>query len=559
MLAELYVADFALIEDLQVDFYSGLNIISGETGAGKSLLTDAVGLLMGNRADKELIRYGSKRALVEGTFIGPFCRGFLAALAEHGLAAEDDTLVVTREINVEGKNLCRVNGRRVSLSTLNDLIPRIMNLHSQREHFDFLREERQLAIVDHHGGVKLAQCKAQVAADYEKWRQAADKVRELQKKHAETGDKQDYLLYRINEIEALNLQEREDETLRRDIELLKTGTQRLSAAADIYDKLNQVAEDLHDAMVGLQSLTRLDDTLNQERDTVTEAYYNVEDICHTVASYRDGIEADPQGLDAAESRLSAIEALKKKEGTDLAGIFQRHQEFKAEVESLTNYDYLLEQYSAEESTAAADLQQKSQTLRALRQGAGEDLSRLIVAELQEVMLPNAAFAVDFTDAPPSAEGMDKATFLISMNRGEELKPLAKVASGGEISRILLALEIILGSAAAVNTMIFDEIDSGMGGKTAAAVGRKLSQLAQNIQVFAVTHSPLVAAYADAHFYIEKRGVGDRTQVYLTKLAGDKVAAEIARMISGDESSAASLVQAGELLAAAKDHKSKGVE
>lgn len=556
MLAELYVADFALIEDLQVDFYKGLNIITGETGAGKSLLTDAVGLLMGNRADKELIRYGSKRALVEGTFIGPFSRNFMEILVEQGLEAEDDTLVVTREINVEGKNLCRINGRRVSLSVLNSLIPRIMNLHSQREHFAFLREENQLSIVDDHGGIPLVQAKEEVAAAYEEWHEASRRISDLRQKHAEAQEKKDYLLYRIQEIEALGLEPEEDETLRHDIDMLKTGTQRLEMAVAIYEDLNRAGELLHNAMAGLQALTRMDVSLNNEANTVTEAYYNIDDICHTLVSYRDNIDADPQGLDQAQARLSQIEALKKKENTDLDGILRRYREFKDQVEALEDYDYLIQRYTAQEEKAAKVLKAKAEALRILRQEAGADLSRRIVDELHQVMLPNARFYVAVEDAPMSCHGMDRVTFLISMNKGEELKSLSKVASGGEISRILLALEIILAGAAGVGTMIFDEIDSGMGGKTAGAVAQKLAQLAGDIQVFAVTHSAIVASYADAHFYIEKRGIDDRTNVYMTLLEGKGVAGEIARMISGDETSAASLAQANELLTAAAQVKEK---
>lgn len=556
MLAELYVADFALIEDLQVDFYKGLNIITGETGAGKSLLTDAVGLLMGNRADKELIRYGSKRALVEGTFIGPFSPGFMNILEEQGLDAEDDTLVVTREINVEGKNLCRINGRRVSLSVLNSLIPGIMNLHSQREHFVFLREENQLSIVDDHGGASLLQAKEEVAAAYGEWHEASRRISDLRQKHDEAQEKKDYLIYRIKEIEALGLEPGEDEALRHDIDMLKTGTRRLELAVSIYEDLNSAGEILHNAMSGLEALTRMDPALSNEAAAVTEAYYNIDDICHTLAAYRDNIDADPQGLDQAQERLSQIEALKKKENTDLDGVLRRYREFKEQVEALDDYHYLIQSYAAQEEKAANVLKEKASVLRELRREAGADLSRRIVAELHQVMLPNAQFAVAVEDAPMSSHGMDKVTFLISMNKGEELKPLSKVASGGEISRILLALEVILAGAAGVGTMIFDEIDSGMGGKTAGAVAQKLAQLAGGIQVFVVTHSAIVASYADAHFYIEKRGIDDRTNVYMTLLEGEKVSGEIARMISGNETSAASLAQANELLTSAAQIKEK---
>lgn len=558
MLAELYVADFALIEDLRVDFYRGLNIISGETGAGKSLLTDAVGLLMGNRADKELIRCGAKRALVEGTFAGPFSPGFLGMLTEAGFEVEDDTLIITREINVEGKNLCRINGRRVSLSVLNDIVPQIMNLHSQREYFAFLREDKQMAIVDYYGGQELSGAKEETAIAYRHWREAEKRLKELVTKREETEEKKDFLLYRIKEIEALSLEPGEDERLRRDIELMRTGTRRLELSDDIYGKLNDATESLYGAMEGLKSLTSMDDVLNDEKERITEAYYDVEDIGHTLSAYRDGIEADPQGLDRAESRLSEIEALLKKENTDLNGLLRRYREFKSEVESLNDYEYFFSKYQKEESDAAAVFQAKAEYLHDLRVRAGNDLSRLVEKELHDVMLPNAKFALSLEEGSLSADGGDRAVFLISMNKGETLKPLAKIASGGEMSRVFLALEIILGRGTEVEIMIFDEIDSGMGGKTAAAVAQKLAALSRGIQVFAITHSPIVASYADAHFYIEKKGVGERTNVYIAKLEGDGVKSEIARMISGDEDSAVSLSQASELLEEAGKNKIKGV-
>ncbi|MEG0874993.1 MAG: DNA repair protein RecN [Clostridiales bacterium] len=547
MLAELYVENFALIENLRVEFYDGLNIISGETGAGKSLLTDAVGILMGGRADKEFIRYGSKKALVEGTFIGPFSRGFLDKIEENGIKIEDETLVVSREINVEGKNLCRIDGRRVSLNVLSALLPYLMNMHSQTEHFSFLKEDFQITVLDKFGGAQIDAAKETVAGDYKTWAHSHVKTQELKKKNNQTAEKLDFLQYRLGELGDLNLVADEDENLRNKINMLKTGTERFENSYALHEQLATATENLYEAMENLKELANIDTGLAEFSTVVTDAYYNIEDVRDSIRQYRDNIEADPQGLENAQERLSILERIKKKYSTDLQGLLAIYDETKAEINTLEDFDYLLKKLQKIEVENLKNLHNSASALTDVRRKFGEDLASKIKEQLRDLMLPHANFKVDLEPVAISVNGGDHVRFLISMNKGEDLKPLAKVASGGEISRILLAMKVILGSADQVQTMIFDEIDSGMGGKTIGAVGEKLRVLAESIQVFAVTHSAIVAAKADHHFYIEKSEFMGRTTVDLTELSGENIKTEIARMLSGNEKSSISLSQAAELL------------
>lgn len=546
MLAELYVENFALIEKLQVSFYEGFHIISGETGAGKSLLTDAVGLLLGGRADKGFIGKAAEKALVEGTFVGPFRTEVLSSFEAAGYPV-DEEIVIAREIHEEGSNLCRINGRRVSLSVLKELVPSIMNLHSQAESISFLKEDHQIAVVDALGGGDLKEKKEAMAAAYSTYHKAHKERRLLEKQHRDAAEKVDFLEYRIKELSEMQLQSGEDCRLQEEISLMKSATKRLADAEELHSQLNSAVESLYEALSVGKRLGGMDESIVSDLEVLSSSYYDIEDLRNTVAQYRDQIEAEPYALEQAEERLSRLSRLKKKYNKDIDGLLLLLQDSEKELSAVTDFDYQKEQLEKAESAAYQRVIAAAEVLTEARKKIGKDLAEKITVELQDLMLPHASFETAITDGTLSANGKDEVSFLISMNRGEERKPLVKIASGGEISRILLAMKVILGKTDRVQTMIFDEIDSGMSGKAAAKVGEKLQLLAKDMQVFAVTHSPIVAAKADHHYHIEKMDFFDKTIVEISELKGEDIKKELARMLSGNEKSEVSLKQAEALL------------
>lgn len=545
MLAELYVKNFALIENLQIEFHDGLNVITGETGAGKSLLTDAVGLLMGGRADKEFIRYGCARALVEGTFTGPFSASLNDLLIENDM--NDDVIVICREISAEGKNLCRINGRRVSLGFLSSLVPGLMNMHSQTEHFYLLHEDHQLSLLDRFGGEEIIKAKDTLSSAYHLWQTAANKRKELEQKNEDREKEMDFLRFRINELRELALEPGEEESLRHEIALLSTSDRRFTESDTIYRALSDATESLYHAMESAKRACDFDADLAESAESLTESYYNIEDACEFYRQYRDRIDSDPLRLNEAEERLDRILRMGKKYHSDCDGMIALLSSMEQDLATFEDFDDNLTRLRKEEDDAYAQVLLKADALSELRASAAERLSKLILDEIQSLMLPDAVFNIKLDKQSMTKEGQDRVTFMISMNKGEQQKPLSKVASGGEMSRILLGMKVILAQMDQVGTMIFDEIDSGLGGKTATKVGEKLRRLSREIQVFSVTHSAIVAACADYHYRIEKHDEGARTVTTISELDSDARKREIARMLSGNETSEVSLSQAESLI------------
>lgn len=549
MLAEIYVENFALIEKLQIEFHSGLNILTGETGAGKSLLTDAVGMLNGGKGDRDLIRRGTGKALVEGTFRGPFSAGIIDFCNEAGIDSE--LIVISREMNTEGKNVVRVNGRRVTLSFLEELSPMLMNMHSQTEHFSLFQEDAQLILLDRFGGEEILAQKEKTKSAYRNWQEKKTELNDVKAKISDREERLDFLKYRCREIEAYHFMPDEEESVRAEIALLASGKARYEDAQLIYEALNGnnggAVAALYDSLEAIKRISQKDAEMADKAEALNDIYYSLADIADEIGAYKGSIEIDPIRLEDLEQRLSDIKKAEKKYGRDIPGILEYYREMQAEIETLTDSEFVLENLTKAEQAALADLKAEAEALTEIRKKFGQALAEAIQLQLREMYLPNAEFSVAFQDIPLSAEGKDKIIFMASMNKGEELKPLAKVASGGEISRVLLAAKIILGKLDAVQTMIFDEIDSGLGGETAGKIGEKLKVLGNDLQVFAVTHSPLVAAYADHHYYIQKQEHNDRVTVGVTELTQEQIPTEIARMLSGDKNSAVSLKQAEELL------------
>ena len=559
MLTELYVRNFALIRELRTEFAAGLNIITGETGAGKSLLTDAVSLLLAGKGDRELIRRGTDCAVVEGTFTGPFARGVVSFCRDNGIdgfgdnnGGDESQLIITRELTAAGKNTVRINGRRVTLALLERLSPMLMNIHSQTEHFSLFKEEEQLLLLDRFGGAEAKACLEKVALAFSQWQDSHKALTEFHRSLKDREERIEFLKFRRQELKSLNLKPGEKEEIQEELSLLRTASERYETGRGVYDILNGSAESgavdlLYAAMERIKELSLKDKSLVPLAESLSDAYYGADDVRTEMASYCHNIEADPQRLEELENRYAEIGRGERKYHTDAEGIISLLETTEQELAALEDVDNSLGGFEKAERKAAAHYKEAADELTSLRKSVGESLSQGIIAQLKEMRLKDACFTVALKPASPSPKGLDAVTFMATMNKGEELKPLAKVASGGEISRVLLAAKIMLGRMDDTDTMIFDEIDSGLGGETASRVGEKLQLLASDMQVIAVTHSPLVAAYADKHYYIHKEDKEGRVVVDMELLDESLRPMELARMVSGDAGSAVSLAQAEQLL------------
>ena len=387
MLAEIYVENFALIESLQVEFHSGLNIITGETGAGKSLLTDAVGMLLGGKGDKDLIRQGTGKALIEGTFSGPFSAAVNDFCAENGI--EGDLLVVSREMNADGKNTVRLNGRRITLAFLEQLSPLLMNIHSQTEHFSLFKEEEQLFLLDRFGGEAVAAQKNKVKDAFFRWQEAKKELNELSRKLSEKEKRLDYLNFQLKELQGLGLSPGEEETLREEIRLLSTSASRYEDAQRVYAALNGgeyggAVSLVYDAVEMLRSISDRDPSLKELARGLQDAYYTLEDTREEMLAYKDGIEVDPYRLEEMETRLSDIKKAEKKYHTDAEGIIAYQKEVEEELAAFEDADFYIEKAEKKEREAFLGFSEEAEILTALRREVGERLSSAIEEQLHDM-------------------------------------------------------------------------------------------------------------------------------------------------------------------------------
>ncbi len=552
MLAEIYVENFALIEALRIEFCEHLNIISGETGAGKSLLTDAVGLLMGGRGEKEQIRTGAKKTLVEAVFHGPFFGGIEKLLEKDEL--KDGTIVVSREIYTSGKNICRLNRRQIPLSFLKDITAHLLIIHNQFAHIGLMKEPHQLELLDRYGGERMDEKKKQMETAYQSWRKAKHDLSALEAEMEKQAQEFDFLRFQQNELSEAALRAGEREELERELSILENSQTIYEAGMEAYEALygaeNGNARDMvYHALVAVERILPYDQSLTLAKESLNDIYYNLEDIAETMRRYGEDLERDPRHMEEVEERIARIKTLEKKYRRNTDGLLTLLDEINARLERFENIDNLLATVKEDEKQASLAAIEKAAILSETRKDASRSLAADILGQLRELLLPDAKFEASIVPNALGPNGADQVEFMISLNPGEELKPLKKVASGGEMSRIILGMQVILAGLGQVGTMVFDEIDSGLGGKAAAKVGEKLQALGNGVQVIAVTHSPLVAAVADRHFYIEKTVAGGKTTINLSRLTGKAVKQEIARMITGDSESDITLNQAEALLRA----------
>ncbi len=568
MLQELSISNFAIIDQLRLSFVPGLNVLTGETGAGKSIIIDAVSALLGGRLSGEtVIRSGTERASIEGVFtltpeqghsLGPM-------LEEYGLDDGEGALILSRELNRSGRNICRVNGRAVTLAVLEQFGQRLIDIHGQSEHLSLLRVREHLDYLDRYAGLSAERTRlAQTVADLRRVRQAlASSLRD----ERELARRMDLLQFQVAEIEAAQLDPDEEEDLFHQRTLLANAERLQELANSSYVLLNGGEQqrrsglDILGAVIhDLGQLERLDPSVAEHRQAVEGAVYQLEDVARALRTYRDTIEYSPARLKQVEDRLSLIQSLKRKYGSTLAEVLQFGRTAREELEAIShNEEHVAELREREAELLRQAGDQAAVLSQARRQVAGT-LERAIEEELAELKMDRARFVVSLerVEDPAGPEidgqrwaldatGVDRVEFLIAPNVGEPPKPLAKIASGGETSRLMLAMKSVLSAADAVPTLIFDEIDAGISGRVGALVGRKLWSLTQGRhQVLCVTHLPQIASFADCHLSVCKRVESDRTVTEVHSLGDGERSPELAAMLGGD--SEASLLNARELLA-----------
>jgi len=556
MLVEVSIRNFALIDSARLALSPGLNVITGETGAGKSILIDAVELALGARASAEVVRTGADRAVIDVVFDIMDSPALGRLLEEMGLGeAADPTLVITREVPLDGRATCRVNGRVVNLATLREVTQHLIDIHGQHEHQSLLRPERHVELLDAFGGEATAALREEVERAYRAWQATLEEMTGLGGDERDRARREDLLRFQVEEIERARLRPGEEEELQAERRLLANASRRHEAASRAYACLyggSGGAGAAHDllsqALASLEETAVLDPAAAPLAEAVRQAAVLVDEAARDVRRYRDEVFFDPARLAEVESRLDLISGLKRKYGASVEEVLAYGERARAELERLARSAELLEQLKARAEEERGALVRAAAELSQLRREVAAGLARAVEVSLADLGMGKTKFEVGFTpEDPPGPRGAEKVEFLIAPNPGEPPKPLARIASGGELSRIMLALKTILAESDEIPTMIFDEIDSGVGGGAAQAVGEKLAALALGRQVLCVTHLARIASLADAHHFITKETVDGRTHTVVTTLGPDERRAEIARMLAGHPPTPITLAHAQEML------------
>jgi DNA repair protein RecN (Recombination protein N) len=557
VLVELAIRNLAIIESVRLPFGAGFTVLTGETGAGKSIIVDAVTLLLGGRASAEMIRTGCDMASIEGVFSpSPEVADALRPLLQElGLESDQEELILRRDISRQRRNACRVNGYTVTLSALEEIGAHLIDIHGQGAHLSLLRPRSHIDFLDRFGGL-MPQRQA-FAERARALRQARSDLRALQRDERELARRVDLLTYQIDEIRAARLKPDEEEELRRQETLLGNAERRMELSAEAYELLSagegrraSVVDSLSSAAEQLRELAELDESLAEQSQLLEEIQYNVEDLARSVRHYRDAVEYDPETLATVQDRLDLIRSLKRKYGEAIEDILAFAARAEEELDAITHSEERMEQLQQEQVRLLGELAELGQALSAARREVAERLRAAIEPELNELNMEGAQFLVDIRweeaeDGVPVNEGryafddtgLDRVEFLIAPNPGEEPKPLARTASGGETSRLMLAMKTALSAADPMPTLIFDEIDAGIGGRTGTIVGDKLLRLAADHQVFCVTHLAQIAASGTQHFRVAKEVIEGRTISLTRPLTYDERVQELAVMLGGVDTEA----------------------
>lgn len=565
MLTRLSVQNYALIESLEVEFQPGLNILTGETGAGKSILIGALGLALGERADSDSVRTGARQAVVEADFRID-SHGALKGLFDELGLEWTGALSVRREVSAAGKSRALVNEGQVPLAGLKRIGDAILDMHGQHQHQSLLYEERHLDFLDGYARTWPERERAGVLfADH---RRIRSELEELRSREKLTKEKLDLYAFQIKEIEAAKLAEGEEEELEREQAVLSNSEKLFSLASDgyrlLYENEGSVSEQLGAAQRALEQIAGIDGRIEEMRQGASAASAQLEELARELRRYRDSIQFDPGRLEEIRQRLDLVRALKKKYGSregGVASVLNHLVRIKSEVDSVEHGQERIAKLENELENRRRELERACLEISEKRQEAAKRMGKEVLNQLKDLGMEKASFKVEVTQAEEEgglvrkggksyrseASGIDQVRFLIAPNTGEELKPLSKIASGGEISRVMLAVKTILAEVDQVSSLVFDEIDAGIGGRVAEAVGRKLRQIGERRQVLCITHLPQIAALAQAHYRVSKVEQGGRTLTTVERLLEKERVEEVARMLGGEKVSESALRHAREMV------------
>ncbi len=555
VLGELIVENYAVVERARIRLHPGFNVLTGETGSGKSIVVDALGLLFGERASSDVVRAGAARARIAGIFEIPNGTAARAALESAGIEIEDGELLIEREILANGKSRAFAGSRPVAAGYLRELAPLLGDIHGQHDSQQLFSADVQRSMLDAFAGAGAAV--AELGALYRGWKTAAREAEEFERGSQERLRMADLWRFQLREIETAALQPGEDAALENERAVLRNIGKLQDAAAAAYAALYDAPENafalLRTAAKKVDELARIDGNLQTVADALRPVEIAVSEAAGTLRDYLDRLEADPQRLEGVESRLALVERLKRKYGGSLDEILAFLEEARAQLATVDDEAGRRAELAARVQQAADAYSAAALKMTAVRQQASAKLSKAVERELGALAMQGTAFRIGVEPAPWSEHGADAVQFLIAANAGEELKPLSRVASGGELSRVALALRTSLGKAAraegGARALVFDEIDTGIGGAVAESIGRRLKSLAAGDQVLCVTHLAQIASFADHHYAVEKREAKGRTVASVEELTAEQRTREIGRMLSGERVTEEALRNAARMLEA----------
>ncbi|MCY7812653.1 DNA repair protein RecN [Bacillus spizizenii] len=576
MLAELSIKNFAIIEELTVSFERGLTVLTGETGAGKSIIIDAISLLVGGRGSSEFVRYGETKAELEGLFLLESGHPVFDVCTEQGIDVSDEMIVMRRDISTSGKSVCRVNGKLVTIASLREIGRLLLDIHGQHDNQLLMEDENHLRLLDKFAGAEVESALQAYQEGYQRYMKLLKKLKQLSESEQEMAHRLDLIQFQLEEIESAKLELNEDEQLQEE-------RQQISNFEKIYGSLQNAYNALRSEQGGLdwvgmasaqlEDISDINEPLKKLSESVSNSYYLLEDATFQMRNMLDELEYDPERLNYIETRLNEIKQLKRKYGATVEDILEYASKIEEEIDQIENRDSHLQSVKKELDSVGKDVAVEAANVSQIRKAWAKKLADEIHRELKSLYMEKSTFDTEFKvktasrneEAPMvngqpvqlTDQGIDSVKFLISTNTGEPLKSLSKVASGGELSRVMLAIKSIFSSQQDVTSIIFDEVDTGVSGRVAQAIAEKIHKVSIGSQVLCITHLPQVAAMADTHLYIAKELKDGRTTTRVKPLSKQEKVVEIGRMIAGVEVTDLTKRHAKELLKQADQVKTTG--